>query len=118
MRLAFRLFGFDVHLEVRRHREWAYFRDALQRGEAIVCISRCLYCQRPTPHEVCHAHSEALHPGWWDALEAAGGDIDAIWGTGADLEPETCADPACPVWAPEEAEALRARQEKETVIIP
>ena len=33
--------------------------------QPIMCIisySRCLYCGRRTPHEVCHEHSSELHP--------------------------------------------------------
>jgi hypothetical protein len=73
--------------------------------EIIVCYSRCLYCGRRTPHEVCHDHSEDLHPGWWDALEdswTVGDVMESLWGTGRDKEPEPCADPTCPVWEPGE----------------
>jgi hypothetical protein len=78
----------------------------------IVCSSRCLYCGRGTPHEVCHDHSEALHPGWWDEMEAiAAPDEDAmdlLWGTGRNLDPETCEDGACPVWEPGEWDRMQA----------
>jgi len=30
--------------------------------ELIVCWSRCLWCGRKTPHEVCHAHGSAFEP--------------------------------------------------------
>ena len=85
----------------------------------VVCYSKCLYCGRRTPHEVCHEHSEALHPGWWDALEAAFvpdqddpelGAIDAIWGTGYDKEPEACEDGTCPVWEPGEWDRIQAER--------
>lgn len=81
----------------------------------IVCMSRCLYCRRQTPHEACHEHSEALHPGWWELTP--GIDIDALWGSGHDLEPETCNDPACPVWEPVESEQLRESRKIAEVIL-
>lgn len=73
--------------------------------DIIICYSWCMYCGRRTPHEVCHDHSEKLHPGWWDALEALmpGNDVmESLWGTGGDKEPELCGDPTCPVWEPGE----------------
>lgn len=80
--------------------------------ETIVCYSRCYYCGRRTPHEICHGHSEALNPGWWDALEAGYDDADELLADlrriGSGLEPETCDDPACLVWEPGEW-ALRQR---------
>jgi hypothetical protein len=78
----------------------------------IVCSSKCLYCGRQTPHEVCHQHSEAVHPGWWDDIqENVGSDVDPmdlIWRTGRDKEPETCTDPDCPVWEPGEWDRIQA----------
>lgn len=75
-------------------------------ANVIVCYSRCLYCGRRTPHEVCHGHSEALNPGWWDQLEAGYSDTDVLledlWRIGFGLEPETCEDGACPAWGPGE----------------
>ena len=72
----------------------------------IVCSSKCLYCGRATPHECCHDHSEALHPGWWEAYQAGDAEgedpLDALWGTGYDRPPEVCEDGACPVWGPGE----------------
>jgi hypothetical protein len=70
----------------------------------IFCQSRCLYCGRRTPHEVCHEHSRLKNPGWLTDFT----DIDALWRSG-DQEPETCNDPACPVWEPGEWEARRAQ---------
>jgi hypothetical protein len=78
----------------------------------IVCSSKCLYCGRQTPHEVCHEHAEAVDPGWWDDIqENVGSDVDPmdlIWRTGRDKEPETCTDPACPVWEPGEWDRIQA----------
>lgn len=77
----------------------------------IACASRCMYCGRPTPHEVCHEHSEEANPGWWDDIqENVGSDVDPmdlIWRTGRDKEPELCDDPACPVWEPGEWERIQ-----------
>lgn len=71
--------------------------------EIIVCYSRCLWCGRRTPHEVCHAHATEL------GFDPAAGDADALWGTGRDLDDEECADPACPVWEPGEWERRQRR---------
>jgi len=42
-----------------------------------VCYSRCLYCGRVTPHEVCR-HSECPS------------DVDGVEWPNFDAEPETC----------------------------
>lgn len=78
----------------------------------IACSSRCLYCGRLTPHEVCHEHSEKTAPGWWDDIQGnVGSDVDPmdlIWRTGHGKEPETCTDSACPVWEPGEWDRIQA----------
>lgn len=58
----------------------------------VVCSSRCLWCGRGTPHEVCHAHATEL-----GFVPESVADIDALWDSGQ--EAETCTDPECPVWA-------------------
>lgn len=67
--------------------------EAERSGLAFVHRSRCAICGRQTPHELCTAHADAKT---WPA------DIDVLWDTGVDLEPETCdvidcAD--CPSWS-------------------
>jgi hypothetical protein len=77
----------------------------------ILCYSRCLYCGRRTPHEVCHGHSEALNPGWWDKLEAemtADDIMEGLRRIGSGLEPETCENGGCPVWEPGEWDRRQA----------
>ena len=72
--------------------------DALNRtvdGYYTISRSHCLYCGRSTPHEVCHEHSEQLHPGWYEKHE---GELDQLWDVGPTLEPEVCTDPKCPLW--------------------
>lgn len=61
----------------------------------IVCSSRCLWCGRGTPHEVCHAHATEL-----GFMPESVSDIEALWDSGQ--EPEPCANPNCPVWEPGE----------------
>lgn len=80
--------------------------EMVKSGGVTVCYSRCLYCGRRTPHEVCHAHSEASNPGWYSAETT---DIDALWGTGRQQEDESCVDPTCPVWEPGEWERRAQR---------
>ena len=61
-------------------------RRIIESGEAVICYSRCLWCGRRTPHELCHAHDSAC-----------GGSMagEREWAN-YDAEPEVCADPACP----------------------
>lgn len=61
----------------------------------VVCSSRCLWCGRGTPHEVCHAHATEL-----GFMPESVADIEALWDSGQ--EPEPCANPNCPVWEPGE----------------
>lgn len=113
MNLTFHILGHDVRIRRRKRYTWDYFRERLNAGTAVVCFSRCLYCGHPTPHEVCHQHSERTNPGWFDGVT----DIDLLWGSRDADPPESCVDPDCPAWEPEEAADLRARQERETVLL-
>lgn len=51
----------------------------------IICYSRCLWCGRRTPHELCHEHDQAC----------GGALIGPEWAN-YDAEPEVCTDAACP----------------------
>lgn len=66
--------------------EGAEMRQRVEAGEAIVCYSRCLVCGRRTPHELCSEHED--HTKWPR-------NLDSVWGTGYDQEPETCNKTGC-----------------------
>jgi hypothetical protein len=65
--------------------ETAEVNRQIESGEAtfIVCWSRCLWCGRKTPHEVCHEHGRAFNP-TDEEMEAFEG-----W-PNYELEPEQC----------------------------
>lgn len=110
MRVNFAVLGFRVSFSLRRQERYTAARlaEMAQSGGLIVCTSRCLYCGRQTPHEVCHAHSERTSPGW--SGDAGEFDLDALWGIYYDAEPEMCTDPECLSWEPKEAEQMRERR--------
>lgn len=68
----------------------------------IVCFSRCMWCGRQTPHEVCHEHSTAIHGHGNVRFDWETGDM-AGW-SGYYLPPEVCEDPECPQRRKEEVE--------------
>jgi len=74
----------------------------------IVCFSRCLWCGRRTPHEVCHLHRTGSRLGDIDEVAVnASPDPDREWSRRWErsqqrawkrwfyAEPETCTAP-CP----------------------
>ena len=68
--------------------------------QPIMCIisySRCLYCGRRTPHEVCHEHSSELHPEGIALPEGWNTENEEQWYR-FEADPETCDDPHCPLW--------------------
>jgi hypothetical protein len=73
----------------------------------IICFSRCLWCGRRTPHEVCHLHAfhnrlgnfkggdsltDEEHARRWDRSSRR------AWRRWFSAEPETCDDKSCPLW--------------------
>jgi hypothetical protein len=81
-----------------------------------VCFSRCLYCGRRTPHEVCHRHGGLRGRNRLGDIDRAA--VDALpteaereaewsrrwershhraWRRWFDAPPEECTDPACPL---------------------
>ena len=66
--------------------ERAELLERIELGEVFAHYSRCLICQRRTPHEVCQAHANAEE---WPE------DLDSIWGSGEDLPIETCDIEGC-----------------------
>lgn len=103
MRLRFNFWRWQVRLVVQQRERvtWEQIRAGIEAGEMIACVSRCLWCGRQTPHEVCHEHSTefGFDP---ESVEC----ICKLGGTGEDQDPEDCTDPACPVWETEERERL------------
>ena len=91
-----------------------------------LCFSRCLYCGRRTPHEVCHRHGKPnalgrLDQAAVDALpteEARQEEWSRRWERSHDRawkrwfyrEPEECDDPECRLWEPGEYAAIQAVQ--------
>ena len=73
----------------------------------IICFSRCLWCGRRTPHEVCHRHVTGSRGQIDEAAVDASPDPDREWSRRWDraqgrrwrrwfnAEPETCTPP-CP----------------------
>lgn len=83
--------------------------------DVFVCYSRCLYCGRRTPHEVCHRHrlggrvgaagttvtarlnaipdEERQRAAWGRHFDRAQA---AAWRRGFGKPPEVCEDPKCP----------------------
>jgi len=59
----------------------------------IVCYSRCLYCGRRTPHEVCHEHWASPPEGDDREFQEV---LDALWAESYSAEPELCDSPTCP----------------------
>lgn len=53
----------------------------------MVCYTRCLYCGRRTPHEVCHRHSTILGG---RTPNVAGYGLARAWKRGFPKEPEEC----------------------------
>ena len=73
-----------------------------------VCLSRCLWCGRRTPHEVCHRHARPNRLGHIDraAVDASpdpqrewakrwARSSSRAWKRWYNAEPETCTPP-CP----------------------
>lgn len=120
MRWHFSLFGYRVNLSIRRQERYtaAKLAELAQTSGVIVCMSRCLACARQTPHELCHRC-------WGEMMqdEAAGVESGPYLDpfaiaepVGFGQEPETCTDPSCPVWEPDEAEQLRAARQFAEVV--
>lgn len=62
-----------------------------------VCLSRCLWCGRQTPHGVCHDHNSKNNE-WRARLDAEEIDHEALWAEGFDREPEECQNRDCSLW--------------------
>ena len=91
--------------------------NRIARCQVIVCLNRCLYCGRRTPHEVCHLHGrfgrnrigsvtpavqarlnaipdeERRQAAWGDHFTTA---MSRAWRRHFAREPEVCDDPTCP----------------------